>query len=83
MQNFESIEDTVSIESILKEMSILKSILTCCRISEKQKSVLGELSYNLGQIFSADVSDAFPWKLSMTVRRVTQCFLTLQNNHSV
>jgi len=36
VQNFESIESTVSIESIWKERSVLKSILKCCRVSEKQ-----------------------------------------------
>lgn len=51
MQNFEIIEDTVSIKSILKKMSILKSILSAVEISEKQKSVLGELLLQSGSDF--------------------------------
>lgn len=62
MQNFGS---TVSTESILEERIVLKCILKCCRVSEKL--CYENTGYNLGQIFSADVSDAFSWKASMAV----------------
>lgn len=65
MRNFGSTESPESIESILKEGSILKCILKCCRFREKLR--YKNVSYNLGHIFSADVSNAFSWKPSMTV----------------
>lgn len=65
MQNF---EHTVRTESILEAGSILKSFFEMLQtFGQAEKLHYENISYNLGQIFGADVSDEFSWKPSMTV----------------